>query len=55
MDIIVKTWTKEGQFRSELITENIDEAMAHVEAEVRLGGEVRIETELNGDDDCSTL
>lgn len=55
MDIIVKAWTPEGQCYSELLTENLDDAMAHVEAEVRLGHKVIIEAEPNGEDDCSTL
>lgn len=50
MDIIVKTWTSEGQFFSELLTENLDDAMAHVKAEVRLGHKVSIEAEPNGEE-----
>lgn len=43
MEILVKAWTPEGYAYSELLTNNLDDALAHFEAEVRLGHRAIIE------------
>lgn len=43
MEILVKAWTPEGYAYSELLTSNLDDALAHFEAEVRLGHRAIIE------------
>lgn len=43
MEILVKAWTPEGYPYSELLTYNLDDALAHFAAEVRLGHRASIE------------
>ena len=43
MEIIVRAWTPEGCPYSEFLTSNLDDALAHFEAEVRLGHRAIIE------------
>lgn len=43
MEIIVKSFTEEGLPYSELLTSNLDDAVAHFTAEVRLGYKAIIE------------
>lgn len=43
MEIIVKSFTSEGRPYGEFLTENLDDAVAHFMAEVRLGYKAIIE------------
>ena len=43
MEIIVKSFTEEGLTYGELLTSNLDDAVAHFTAEVRLGHKAIIE------------
>lgn len=43
MEIIVKSFTPEGRPYGELLTSNLDDAVAHFTAEVRLGHKAIIE------------
>lgn len=43
MEIIVKSFTPEGRPYGEFLTENLDDAVAHFTAEVRLGHKAIIE------------
>lgn len=45
MEILVKAWTPEGYPYSELLTCNLDDALAHFAAEVRLGHRASIEAQ----------
>jgi len=43
MEIIVRAWTPEGCPYSEFLTHNLEDALAHFKAEVRLGHRATIE------------
>lgn len=43
MEIIVKAWTPEGKPYSEFLTYDLEDAIAHFSAEVRLGHRASIE------------
>ena len=43
MEIIVKSFTEEGLPYGEFLTDNLDDALAHFAAEVRLGHRAIIE------------
>ena len=43
MEIIVKSFTEEGRPYGELLTDNLEDALSHFTAEVRLGHRAIIE------------
>lgn len=43
MEIIVKSFTEEGRPYGEFLTDNLEDAVAHFTAEVRLGHRASIE------------